>query len=228
MRIVLASASPARLATLRAAGVDPEVVVSGVDESPFDDPDAASRAVALAQAKAAAVAGRADCADADLIIGCDSVLSFDGEIYGKPGDESSARTRWRAMRGKHGTLVTGHALISPRDGRTVSAAARTTVYFAALTNSEIDAYVASQEPLNVAGAFTIDGLGGAFIERIEGDPHNVVGVSLPLLRVLVGRLGWSWPDLWARGPTRGPGPAMEPHGVSAHLRSDIGNERGIW
>jgi septum formation protein len=196
VRVVLASASPARLATLRSAGVDPVVIVSHVDESQFDDPDPRQLTVSLARAKATAVAALPSAADADLIIGCDSMLHFNGTTYGKPCDADAAAERWRQMRGGQGTLVTGHHLIAPGLGLTASAAAETTVHFAAVSDAEIDAYVATAEPLEVAGAFTIDGLGGAFVERIEGDHHNVVGISLPLVRDLIAQFGWIWPDLW--------------------------------
>lgn len=198
MRVVLASASPARLATLRAAGLDPEVVVSGVDEDAFADLDPRQLTLALAAAKARAVAAMPAARGADLVIGCDSVLHVDGSVLGKPADAAEAARRWRSMRGREGTLVTGHHLIAPGLDEQRSAAAETVVRFAALDDAEIDAYVATGEPLHVAGAFTIDGLGGAFVERLDGDPHTVVGISLPLVRDLVRDLGWFWPDLWRR------------------------------
>lgn len=194
---VLASKSPARLATLRAAGVEPQVIVSHVDEDAALA-QARNRADAvaglafgdepsvLAWAKAQAVV--AAHAPAALVLGCDSMLEFDGEIFGKPHTETQARERWRAMRGRSGVLHSGHCLIDNRDGATGTYAqgqASTTVHFAHLSDAEIDAYIATGEPLNVAGGFTIDGLGGPYIERIEGDHHAVVGVSLPLLRRLL-------------------------------------------
>jgi septum formation protein len=195
-RLVLASASPARLATLHAAGVEPSVVVSGVDESQVDGLAPAELALRLAELKCAAVA--ADIHDGSLVLGCDSVLELDGEALGKPDDASEAVRRWQAMRGRSGVLHTGHCLRDTRSGAEVSATASTVVHFADVTDDEITAYVASGEPLHVAGAFTVDGLGGAFVTGIEGDHHNVVGLSLPLLRDLVGRLGHGWTDLWAR------------------------------
>jgi septum formation protein len=131
-----------------------------------------------------------------LVLGCDSVLAFDGQILGKPDSPAQAVKRWRAMRGRSGVLHTGHCLIDLESGESAERVGSTTVHFAELTDKEIDAYVGSGEPLWVAGAFTIDGLGGPFIEGIEGDHTNVVGLSLPLLRHLLGDLGWSVTDLW--------------------------------
>ena len=196
--LVLASASPARLATLRSAGVEPEVIVSGVDESQVDGVPPAELALQLAELKASAVADRLR-ADGDqrLVLGCDSVLELDGEALGKPDDASDAIARWQAMRGRSGVLHTGHALHDLASGRVAAATASTTVHFAEVTDAEIAAYVATGEPLYVAGAFTVDGRGGAFIRGIEGDHHNVVGISLPLLRELLSELDHSWVDLWS-------------------------------
>ena len=193
IRVVLASASPARLSTLRSAGLDPEVEVSGVDEEQMSSHDPANLASALAQMKCRAVAARLEDPDA-LVIGCDSVLAFEGEILGKPADTREATGRWRRMRGSSGVLHTGHCV--RRGSQEFVESAATIVHFAYVSDAEIDAYVATGEPLQVAGAFTIDGLGGAFIRGIEGDHHTVVGVSLPLLRDLVGDLGIRWTDLW--------------------------------
>ena len=193
MRVILASASPARLATLRAAGIEPEVIVSGVDEDQITTTDAANLAAALAQLKCRTVAAQVD-ADA-LVIGCDSVLAFEGEIFGKPAGPVEAAGRWRRMRGSSGVLHSGHCV--RRGDEEFVETASTIVHFADITDAEIEAYVATGEPLQVAGAFTIDGLGGAFITGIEGDHHNVVGISLPLLRDLVGDLGIAWTDLWS-------------------------------
>lgn len=191
MNVVLASASPARLATLRRAGIEPEVVVSGVDESQIESHDAANLAAALAQLKCRAVAaGRPE----DLVIGCDSVLAFEHDVVGKPASPQAARDRWRRMRGKSGVLHTGHC-VRLGDRERIDTAS-TIVHFADLTDAEIDAYVATGEPLHVAGGFTIDGLGGAFVQGVEGDHHNVVGISLPLLRELIGDLGVEWTSLW--------------------------------
>ena len=192
-RVVLASASPARLATLRAAGLDPEVIVSGVDEDQVESHDAENLAAALAQLKCRAVASELNDSDA-LVIGCDSVLAFENGILGKPEDAREAKARWQRMRGRSGVLHTGHCV---RLGeREFVETASTVVHFADVTDAEIDAYVATGEPLYVAGAFTVDGLGGAFVRGVEGDPHNVVGISLPLLRELVIELGVAWTDLW--------------------------------
>jgi len=194
---VLGSASPARLATLRSAGLDPVVVVSGVDESVLDGLPPTELALGLAELKCAAVAARDDLPADALVLGCDSVLDLDGRALGKPADADEAVRRWHAMRGRSGVLRTGHWLVDTATGRTASATASTTVHFAEVSDAEVAAYVATGEPLHVAGAFTVDGLGGAFVTGIEGDHHNVVGVSLPLLRQLVSRIGHAWPDLWA-------------------------------
>jgi len=193
--LVLASASPARLATLRAAGLEPSVVVSGVDESQVAGLAPAALAQRLADLKCAAVAD--EVGSGRLVLGCDSVLELDGAALGKPGDADEAVLRWRAMRGRSGVLHTGHCLRDTTSERQSTATGSTVVHFAQVTDDEIAAYVESGEPLQVAGAFTIDGLGGAFVTGIEGDHHNVVGVSLPLLRELVAELGRSWTDLWA-------------------------------
>jgi septum formation protein len=209
--LVLASASPARLVTLRSAGVEPLVQVSAVDE---DAAVAAAQAlhgalspadVALLLARAKAedvVRARIDADDTEcLVLGCDSVLELDGEIHGKPAHAAEATARWTRMRGRSGVLHTGHWLVDDRateDGGTsgvVGATASTTVHFAELDDEEIAAYVATGEPLLVAGAFTLDGLGAPYVRAIEGDPSNVVGVSLPLLRELLAELGVAWRDL---------------------------------
>jgi septum formation protein len=194
--LVLASASPARLKTLRAAGLDATVIVSGVDESAVTEDDPARLSLILARHKARAVAERLNGAGRRIVIGCDSVLGFDGRPLGKPRDAADAVQRWRAMRGRQGVLYTGHCLVDTDGWRSAERTAATTVHFADVTDTEIDAYVASGEPLHVAGAFTIDGLGGAFVERIEGDAGTVIGLSLPLLRRLLADLGVRITDLW--------------------------------
>ena len=195
--LVLASASPARLATLRSAGIEPEVVVSGVDESVVRDPDPASYVLALARLKAHAVRDRLDPGHGGWVLGCDSMLALDGDVLGKPGDATEAVQRWRRMRGRTGVLHTGHCLVDLARGTEVLRSVATTVHFADLGDAEVDAYVATGEPLRVAGGFTIDGLGGAFVAGIEGDHHNVVGLSLPALREMFGELGVPWTALWA-------------------------------
>jgi len=197
VHLVLASQSPARLATLRSAGVEPTVIVSGVDESQVDGLPPAELALQLAELKCAAVAARAEVKGDAVVLGCDSVLELDGQSLGKPDDAADAIARWQAMRGRTGILHTGHAMHDTASGQTAAATASTVVHFADLSDAEIEAYVATGEPLNVAGAFTVDGLGGAFVTGIEGDHHNVVGVSLPLVRELLAELGHSWTELWA-------------------------------
>jgi len=194
MSIILASASPARLAVLRAAGLEPKVMVSGVDESSFAADTPAGLAGLLAQAKAAAVAsGLAD----GLVIGCDSLLDLDGRALGKPASAAEAAQRWREMSGRTGTLVTGHCVINAATGQQAAAVAATRVRFGTPSEPQIAAYVASGEPLAVAGAFTLDGRGGWFVEGIDGDHGTVLGISLPLLRRLLADLGVNVTDLWA-------------------------------
>jgi nucleoside triphosphate pyrophosphatase len=193
--LVLASASPARRQLLAAAGIAAEVVVSDFDESTVDGPEPATLCLELARAKAAAVAQRLGDPDA-VVLGCDSVLEFEGAALGKPADAAEATRRWYAMRGRSGVLHTGHCLIQLGTGKRAEAVASTTVHFADVTDDEVAAYVGTGEPLRVAGAFTIDGLGGPFVESIDGDHGNVVGLSLPLLRRLVGELGYRVTDFW--------------------------------
>jgi len=194
-RLVLASASPARLALLLAAGITPDVIVSNVDESTVDSPDPAVLSGTLARLKAEAVAARVD--GPGLVLGCDSVLAFEGEILGKPASAEDATRRWQRMRGRHGVLHTGHCLIDVATGKRAAATSATTVHWADITDAEIAAYVATGEPLQVAGAFTIDGVGSPFVERIDGDHGTVVGLSLPLFRTLLAELGVNLTDLWA-------------------------------
>ncbi|MDX3751074.1 nucleoside triphosphate pyrophosphatase [Streptomyces sp. AK08-02] len=194
-RLVLASQSPARLNLLRQAGLDPEVIVSGFDEDAVTAPSPAELALALAEAKAAVVAARPEARGA-LVIGCDSVLDLDGVAYGKPADAEEATARWKAMRGRQGTLETGHCVHDTAVGRQVSATASTVVRFGEPTDEEIAAYVASGEPLHVAGAFTLDGRSAPFIDGIDGGHGNVIGISLPLLRKLLAELGVGITELW--------------------------------
>ncbi|MEX2290920.1 MAG: nucleoside triphosphate pyrophosphatase [Mycobacteriales bacterium] len=193
--LVLASASPARLRLLRDAGLDPRVVVSGVDEEGVAAPDPTSLVVELARLKAAAVAG--SLAGDELVVGCDSMLELGGEILGKPRNAADATARWTRMRGRSGTLLTGHAVVDVAAGRITSGVAATTVRFGSPSDREIAAYVATGEPLRVAGAFTLDGRSAPFVDGIDGDPGNVIGLSLPLLRSLLADLGIGITDLWA-------------------------------
>ncbi|WP_454194044.1 nucleoside triphosphate pyrophosphatase [Nocardia sp. Marseille-Q1738] len=203
--LILASASPARREVLRSAGIDPIVRVSAVDE------DAVAAAlpegtppqvvvVELARAKADAVAAgipefAADC----VVVACDSMLLVDGELQGKPHTPEVARARWGDMAGRSADLVTGHCVVRLQDGQVTAEAvdcSSTTVHFAKPEPDELDAYIATGEPLQVAGAFTLDGLGGWFVDRIDGDPSSVIGIGLPLLRRLLGDVGISVTQLW--------------------------------
>ncbi|WP_117671137.1 nucleoside triphosphate pyrophosphatase [Micromonospora sp. MW-13] len=200
LRLVLASASPARRKLLHAAGIEPDVLVSGVDESQVVSESAEELCLELARLKAQAVAGRLRPSpdERTLVLGCDSVLAFDGEILGKPADAADAVGRWERMRGRSGVLHTGHCLVDVVHESRAEAVASTTVRFADVSDDEIAAYVATGEPLAVAGAFTIDGLGGAFLDGIDGDPGTVVGLSLPLLRALLAELDLQIVDLWTK------------------------------
>jgi septum formation protein len=209
VRFVLASASPARLALLSAAGVAADVVVSGVDEEAVTGPPS-ELALVLAEHKAHAVSERlalGDSGDArrTLVLGCDSVLELDGVAFGKPASESEAVARWKDMRGRSGVLHTGHCLVlldSAAGAHTsLSRLASATVHFGNPTDREISAYVATGEPMRVAGGFTLDRLGGWFVDSIEGDPGTVLGLSLPLLRDLLAELDVEVPSLWSRPGT---------------------------
>jgi septum formation protein len=209
-RLVLASVSPARRRTLEAAGIDAEVAPSGVDESSVDLKDPGELCLTLARLKARAVAARTAAGATSagettgggtrrgriLVLGCDSVLAFDGEALGKPGTPEEAALRWRRMRGRQGVLHTGHTVVDGSDGRLAEAVSAVPVHFADITDAEIAAYVATGEPLEVAGAFTIEGYGAPFIERIDGDPGTVTGLSMPLLRHLLAELGVPITSLW--------------------------------
>jgi septum formation protein len=207
VKVVLASASPARLSVLRAAGIDPAVEIADLDEEALLDgaPDAtpAAKVTMLASAKATTVARRiADAVPEAIVIGCDSMLHIDGELVGKPGSAQRAADRWRAMAGGRGELVTGHAVLRTADGgidRAAEGHAVTGVRFAEPDAAELEAYVGTGEPLVVAGAFTLDGLGGWFVEGIDGDPSNVIGISLPLTRKLLAAVGVRVTDLWEKG-----------------------------
>lgn len=194
--IVLASASPARKALLTRSGLTFDVQISGIDEETPEILALTSQQMAmeLAQQKAIAVANKLT---SGLVIGCDSVFEFEGIAYGKPLEADVARQRWRSMRGKSGTLHTGHCVIDVAAGTGVSDLASTQVTFANISDAEIDSYVASGEPLQVAGAFTIDSLGGPYIESVHGDPSCVEGLSLSTLRRLLEELGYPWHTLRA-------------------------------
>ncbi|NUQ87118.1 MAG: septum formation inhibitor Maf [Glycomyces artemisiae] len=191
---VLASQSPARRALLEAAGIDPLVIVSGVDESRVMGHDPADLANALAELKAQAVLDQVS--PGSLVLGCDSVLHFGHEILGKPDGPEEAASRWKRMRGNNGTLYTGHCLIDTAADRQIVRASGTAVHFAEVSDEEIAAYVATGEPLHVAGSFTLDGYGSAFIDRIDGDPGTVIGLSMPLLRNMLGELEIALHQLW--------------------------------
>lgn len=216
-RLLLASASPARAETLRLAGISPLIAVADVDEPAVLAAalaaaggllPAADQVQVLATAKANWVAERIDSflahgtlpAAPGFVLGCDSMLEFDGAVVGKPADAATAVERWRRMRGREGLLHTGHFLVRLGSGPVghAGAASTTLVRFADLDDAEIEAYVATGEPLRVAGAFTIDGLGGPYVEGLEGDHHGVVGLSLPLLRRLLRELGTHIHELWDR------------------------------
>jgi septum formation protein len=204
VHFVLASASPARLGILRAAGIDPSVVVSGVDEDAvaagLADPTPSELVTALAMAKAEAVVEAVSGTHTDaVIVGCDSMLSIGGEMLGKPGTPEIAHARWADMAGRTGELLTGHAVIRLDAGvraKDTSGSQTTMVRFADPAPAELDAYIATGEPLTVAGSFTLDGLGGWFVEGIDGDPSSVIGISLPLTRRLLAEVGVSVVDLW--------------------------------
>lgn len=194
-RLVLASASPARARLLDLAGLRFDVAPSGVDEDDLNGLAVDKLVLELARRKARAVARQPDHADA-LVLGCDSMFLMGDVVYGKPADAEEARTRWRAMRGKKGTLYTGHCLIDAATTEEAAAVDAAVVRFGRPTDAEIDAYIASGEPLAVAGGFTLDGRGSPFVDKVEGNPGTVIGVSLPVVRKLLAQLGERITDLW--------------------------------
>jgi septum formation protein len=207
-RLVLASASPARLRLLAQAGIVAEVVVSGLDEASVIaglgpvPPAEVVETLAVGKARAVAALLEVDrsaaggVAGAVLVVGCDSMLEVDGVVFGRPVDAADAAARWRCLRGREATLLTGHAVVEVRSTRLVSAVAATVVRFGRPTDDEIAAYVATGEPMAVAGAFTLDGRSAPFVDGVDGDPGNVIGLSLPLLRRLLAELDVPITSLW--------------------------------
>ncbi|MEA5552395.1 nucleoside triphosphate pyrophosphatase [Anabaena cylindrica UHCC 0172] len=190
---ILASASPARRRLLQTVGIEPIVCPSDFDESQIQYSDPAQLVQTLAQCKAETVVPQFASA---LIMGCDSVLAMDGEIYGKPADAEEAIARWQLMQGNFGDLYTGHILIDTTQNRSVVKCQVTRVFFGKMSDRAIQAYVATGEPLKCAGAFAIEGFGSLFVEKIEGCHSNVIGLSLPLLRQMIGELGYEVTDFW--------------------------------
>jgi septum formation protein len=195
---ILASASPARRQLLETAGLNPQVQVSHFDESQIQAKDPHQLVTILSRSKAEAVAGlrQAQGASPALILGCDSVLAFGGEIHGKPATPAAAIQRWQQMRGQTGQLLTGHALLDTARQQSLVRVQMTEVQFAPVSDAEIHAYVATGEPLHCAGAFALDGRGGLFVEAIHGCHSNVIGLSLPLLRQMLLELGYALTDFW--------------------------------
>jgi septum formation protein len=207
MQLILASASPARLATLTSAGINPVVRVSNVDEEAIELRMASATpseiAQALAQAKCEKVtqelADNNELIPNTIVIGCDSVFELNGKPYGKPQNATEAKARWQEMMNTTGILHTGHYITFTNkhgDRNTAGETASTQVHMGEITNAEMDAYLNSGEPFEVAGGFTLDGLGGAFVQGVTGDPSNVVGISLPTVRKLLTQFGITWTDLW--------------------------------
>ncbi|HEV3265369.1 MAG TPA: Maf family protein [Acidimicrobiales bacterium] len=192
--LILASGSPARLRLLREAGFDPKMVVSGVNEEEAVADDTAGLTRLLAERKASAVA---DPGGDAIVVGCDSILEFDGRRFGKPSSEAEAMGWLQSMRGRQGTLYTGHCIIDELTGNQVSDVAATMVRFGVTTDDELTAYLATGEAMAVAGAFTLDGRSAPFVDGVDGDPSNVIGLSLPLFRSLLARLDIPMTSLWA-------------------------------
>ena len=193
--VILASSSSARLRLLKTVGINPIVMPSNFDESTIKLKEPRKLVETLAQAKAETIANsimkeKLPEKQSNLILGCDSVLVIEDQIYGKPNDKQEAITRWQKMRGQVGQLYTGHALIDLSQNKTIVLCRMTKVHFSHVNDQEIEAYVATEEPLKCAGCFAIDGIGGLFIEKIDGCHTNVIGLSLPLLRVMLNSLGY--------------------------------------
>ena len=195
-RLILASGSAARLRVLRDAGFDPEIVISGANED-VENLDTAAAVVALAERKAMVVARRIS---SGLVLGCDSMLDLDGTALGKPVSAAEVIDMWHRLSGREAQLFTGHCLINTRTGQRISRVASTSIRFGSPSDAEIGAYAASGEPLEMAGAFSIEGLGAPFVDGIEGDPSNVLGLSLPLLRRMLAEVDVMITDLWRKTP----------------------------
>ena len=199
-RLILASASPSRFRLLQSAGISPQVLVSGVDE---ESPEITAlqpseMVIALAILKAHTVKEMAPANS--LILGCDSTFEYNGQSLGKPESKDNAIARCKLLSGKYGYLHTGHCLIDLKQGIEITERSSARVQFAQMSDDEIDDYVNSGEPLNLAGGFSLDGLSAPFITSIEGDPSGIVGLSLPLLRKMIISLGYSWPDVKNANP----------------------------
>lgn len=190
---ILASASPARRRLLQTVGIEPIICPSDFDESQIQLTEPGELVQTLAQCKAETVVSQFPSA---LVMGCDSVLAIDGEIYGKPADAEEAIARWKLMQGNFGDLYTGHVLIDTTQNQTVVKCQVTRVYFGKMSDRAIQAYVATGEPLKCAGAFALEGFGSLFVEKIEGCHSNVIGLSLPLLRQMLAELGYEVTDFW--------------------------------
>lgn len=194
-KIILASQSTSRRRLIQDAGITAEVIVSQVDEETdfFNEMSPADMVIALAITKAHTVRDMIDFPA--IIIGCDSTFDVDGVSFGKPGTPEIAFARARKMSGRSGLLHTGHCIIDTAQGREIADRVTTKVTFSAMSDDEIDDYIASEEPLHVAGGFTLDGFGSPFVSTIEGDYTNVVGISMPFLRSAMSQLGYSWPQV---------------------------------
>jgi septum formation protein len=195
-RLILASASPARLRVLQSAGLHPEVIVSDVAEGGTEHLSPTEAVLALARRKAAAVAAGMPSTEPALVIGCDSLLEFDGRVEGKPRTASQAAALWHRLRNRTGNLHTGHCLIDTTRGEEAAATDMAQVRFGDPTSSELDAYIGTGEPLTVAGGFTLEGFGAAWVDGIDGNYGTVMGLSMPVLRRLLQKLGVEIVDLW--------------------------------